>query len=192
MEALIDSKWQFAGGSAIKHIMGILGARRPSSAGGALRLLLRAGNLDGPSRDPAPSWGESFPQRCTSLGHHGNPRGRVGAVDLCLQPGPLTLQPCWLVWASEEQGGQGFREKEWGARHLTMAPVSRTPGPRSTLQGPRALVRLATKTTTVAGKILIPSQLLSASPPKTEGPSKGNPERKLGALGPPHLACPRA
>lgn len=27
MEALIDSKWQFAGGSAIKHIMGILGGR---------------------------------------------------------------------------------------------------------------------------------------------------------------------
>lgn len=112
-------------------------------------------------------------------------------MDLCLQPGPLTLQPCGLIWASEERGGQGFGEQERGARHLTTVPVSRTPGPRATLQGPRALVRLATKTTTVAGKILIPSQPLFASPPKTEGPSKGNPERKLGALGPPHLACPR-
>lgn len=87
----------------------------------------------------------------------------------CLsQPGPLTLQPCWLVWASGEWGGQGFGEQERGARHLTTVPVPRTPVPRSTQQGPRAQVGLAAKTTMVDGKILIPSQpcLLHLQRPK--------------------------
>lgn len=172
MKDFIDSKWQFAAGSAIKHIMGILGAGEPNSCW-TCPVASGSGSWPEPGWTQAGMWllvGAGHRDRPSS-GHCENPTQGGGHVSV------HNPQHCLCCNPTGHPGPLGGRGSGHEGQVPHPCPLTTHPAPLSTLQTPCAMLSWAIQTLTGAGKIPISSQPLLDLPPKTEGPSTGEPEQ---------------